>query len=131
MQRPYTIAAACLMTGMLAAQSHHTPVRPVPLEKHAGYAVPPAKGTPEAPKGASFYTENFDSGLGAWTLVSGAGTLDWTWTNVGPGTTTSTYPVPPLNTSTPAGWMMIDDDFSGTPGVEAESSIVSPVPPAN
>lgn len=80
-----------------------------------------------APKGASYYTESFDSSLNGWTVVSGVGNVDWAWTNTGPGPTSSTYPVPVLNTSTPSGWAIFDDDFLGQSGVLSESSIVSPV----
>lgn len=123
--------ASCLLTiAAISAQAQQIPAErrmPQPVGKHEGRAIAPEKGEPGAPKGASYYSENFDSGLNGWTVVSTLGTLVWNWTSTGPGPTSSTYPVPPLNTSTPSGWMIIDDDYSGTPGVQAESSIISPV----
>ena len=125
MIRPYTMLAALLATPLLAQQAH--PVfQPHPEGKHSSHA-PGVKMPLGAPKGSSYYTESFDSGLNGWTLVSGVGNLDWTWTNTGPGPTSSTYPVPVLNSSTPSGWAIIDDDLLGQPGVLSESSIVSPV----
>ncbi|MBL0036880.1 MAG: T9SS type A sorting domain-containing protein [Flavobacteriales bacterium] len=125
MIRPYTILAALLATPLLAQQAH--PVfQPHPEGKHSSH-VPAVKMPLGAPKGSSYYTESFDSSLNGWTVVSGVGNVDWAWTNTGPGPTSSTYPVPVLNTSTPSGWAIFDDDFLGQSGVLSESSIVSPV----
>jgi hypothetical protein len=77
-------------------------------------------------KGVSFFSENFDSDLNGWTVETTVGVVDWKWTNIGPGTTTSTYPVPPLATSTPSGWAIIDDDFDGTGGQSSDASLISP-----
>jgi hypothetical protein len=78
-------------------------------------------------KGANYYTESFDSDLNGWTVETSQGSVDWKWTNVGPGLTASTYPVPALNTSTPSGWAIIDDDFDGSSGMAVTSSLISPV----
>lgn len=118
--------ALAATTGPLSAQQVRT-VQAHPGQKHTGPSIAPVVGLAGQPKGAAFYSEPFDNDLNGWTVVSGIGTLDWAWTNSGPGPTTSTYPVPPLNTSTPSGWVIIDDDYLGTPGQQAESSLVSPV----
>ena len=79
------------------------------------------------PKGVTYYTETWDTGLGGWTVNTPVGSVDWMITNTGPGTTTSTYPVPPLNTSTPDNWAIVDDDFLGVNGLATETWLVSPV----
>lgn len=78
-----------------------------------------------APKAADYYSETFDNDLNGWTASPIQGDLEWMWTNTGPGTTTSTYPVPPLNTT--GGWAMVDDDFFGSGGQSTDLSITSPV----
>lgn len=127
MLRHFTLGSALMVGIGLPAQLHIAPRAADAENKHAGTAVPSIPTPLGAAKGSAYYTETFDTGMGAWTVQSGVGNLDWIWTNTGPGPTSSTYPVPPLLTSTPSGWMIIDDDYSGQPGVEAESSIVSPV----
>ncbi|HMQ74583.1 MAG TPA: hypothetical protein PKE21_02345 [Flavobacteriales bacterium] len=112
--------------GFLNAQ-HLRRVPALPEQKHDGPSIAPAVRPTVNAKGTAFFNEPFDNDLNGWTVVSGIGTLDWAWTNSGPGPTTSTYPVPALNTSTPSGWAIIDDDYLGTPGQQAESSLVSPV----
>jgi hypothetical protein len=78
-------------------------------------------------KGIDFYSETFDNDLNGWTAETAVGVVDWKWTNEGPGPTSSTYPVPPLATSTPSGWAIIDDDFDGTGGQSTDASLISPV----
>lgn len=80
-----------------------------------------------AKAGSSYYSEDFDAGLNGWTENTITGQVDWKHTTTGPGITTSTYPVPPLNSSTPAGWMIIDDDFDGVSGMNTEAHLISPV----
>jgi hypothetical protein len=125
MNRHYAILAILLHAPLLAQQV----AQPLPLHpegRHSGQA-PAAKTPAGAPKGSSYYTETFDSSLNGWTVVSGVGNVDWAWTNTGPGPTSSTYPVPVLNTSTPSGWAIFDDDYLGQSGVQAGSSLISPV----
>ena len=78
-------------------------------------------------RGSTFYTESFDASLNGWVVQTSTGTVNWKWTNVGPSPTASTYPVPALNTSTPSGWAIIDDDFDGVPGAGTNSALISPV----
>ncbi|MCB0792288.1 MAG: T9SS type A sorting domain-containing protein [Flavobacteriales bacterium] len=128
MKQLYTIALGVI--GLpLAAQTVPGSAWPAhPEEKHAGgpgSLVPaPSAG---APKGTSYFTENFDNGLNGWTVNTPDGTVDWDITGTGPGPTSSTYPVPPLNTSTPGGWAIVDDDYLGTNGISTETWLVSPV----
>jgi len=87
----------------------------------------PTNGALTHQKGVSFYSETFDTDLNGWTSETEVGVVDWKWTNTGPGTTSSTYPVPPLNTSTPSGWAIIDDDFDGASGQQTNAFLISPV----
>lgn len=77
-------------------------------------------------KGISYYSETFDADLNGWSAETTVGVVDWKWTNVGPGPTSSTYPVPPLATSTPSGWAILDDDFDGVGGQSTDASLISP-----
>lgn len=77
-------------------------------------------------KGISYYSETFDESLNGWSAETTVGVVDWKWTNSGPGPTSSTYPVPPLATSTPSGWAIIDDDFDGVGGQSTDASLISP-----
>jgi len=80
----------------------------------------------EQARGSAYYTESFDAGLNGWTETTPVGSVEWKWTDVGPGLTTSLYPVPPLTTSTPNGWVIVDDDFDGNSGQPTETVLVSP-----
>ena len=122
-----TCALLLTSLGLSAQQILVTPRPPHMGEKHSGNAIAPSKGDVGTLKGSTYYTETFDANLNGWTIVSGIGNLDWAWTNTGPGPTSSTYPVPVLNTSTPSGWAIIDDDYLGQAGIQSESSLVSPV----
>jgi hypothetical protein len=125
MNRHYAILALLLHAPLLAQQVN----QPLPLHpegRHTGQ-VPAVKMPQGAPKGSSYYNESFDTSLNGWTVLSGVGNVDWAWTNTGPGPTSSTYPVPVLNTSTPSGWAIFDDDYLGQSGVQAGSSLISPV----
>ncbi len=101
-----------------------------PADKHVGgNGNHVAKVDPASleKSGNTYYTEDFDAGIGGWTSVTDVGQVDWKHTTTGPGPTPSTYPVPPLNTSTPAGWMIIDDDFDGVSGSPSEAYLISPI----
>lgn len=125
MKHAYTsvLAVLCLST---SAQQVRTGFPAHPISKND--ATMPAANTMPAPraKNLDYYAEDFTSSLNGWTVVNNVGNLDWAWTDVGPGTTTSTYPVPALATNT-GGWAIIDDDFLGQNGVETDTWLVSPV----
>ncbi|MEZ4806674.1 MAG: T9SS type A sorting domain-containing protein [Flavobacteriales bacterium] len=125
MKRTYT---ALLLLGAISAQAQSTQPR-IPLDPGArdGYRTPAELREAGHAKGNSYYSETFDSGLNGWTVETSLGAVDWKWTDVGPGLTSSTYPVPALNTSTPSGWAIIDDDFDGVSGQSTDASLVSPV----
>ena len=125
MERTLTLIV-CLSACGMQAQLTHQPVPPHPEYKHAGPAAW-VEGVAGMAKGASYFTEDFDNGLNGWTVNTIAGSVDWEVTSTGPGPTSSTYPVPSLNSSTPTSWLMVDDDFYGTPGVATDTWLVSPV----
>ena len=125
MKNLYSIMLLSMATAATAQQAR-TPFPAHPEGKHSGnvFAAPMPPTT--RAKSVDYYTEEFTSSLNGWTVVNDLGNLDWTWTDVGPGTTTSTYPVPPLGTTT-GGWAIIDDDYLGQNGVETDTWLVSPV----
>lgn len=66
----------------------------------------------------------FDTDAEGWT-TSGDGVV-FDYTNIGPEPTASIWGVPEMNTSTPDGWMMLDDDALGN-GLITDSYLTSPV----
>ncbi|MBL7964473.1 MAG: hypothetical protein JNM31_11605 [Flavobacteriales bacterium] len=114
---------SALLPALAIAQSPGS-LPPHPYGRHDA-AVVTTKGTHGAAKATDYYFEDFDAGIGAWTVNTVSG-VAWAWTSAGPGPTTSTYPVPVLNSSTPAGWMMVDDDYLGV-GLTTNASLISPV----
>ncbi len=124
MKQPY---AWLLCATALGAQAQTAPLLLplLPMEKHGAH-IPAVKSPHGSTKGTSYYTESFETGIDGWTVQNPVGDVPWAWTNTGPGPTASTYPVPPLSTNT-GGWMMVDDDFLGTNGVNSETSLISPV----
>lgn len=124
----YTLSIFLFATSLSAQDHEGYPA--YPADKHTGgdgnhcYKVAPSS---LQKSGGSYYSEDFDAGVGLWTLSTPVGQVDWKHTTVGPGLTSSTFPVPPLNTSTPAGWMIIDDDFDGVSGSPTEAYLTSPI----
>lgn len=122
MKEPLTLLLLLPIAGLQAQN---------PLPQHEdqryGYRTEAVMMPEAGERGSAFYTESFDASLNGWTVQTSAGTVNWKWTNVGPSPTASTYPVPALNTSTPSGWAIIDDDFDGVPGAGTNSSLISPV----
>jgi len=113
---------------MLATLGAHAQVQFPQHEEHRdGYRAPAVLMPNGGERGDAFYLETFDTSLNGWTVVTTVGAVNWKWTNVGPGPTPSTYPVPVLNTSTPSGWAIVDDDFDGVPGASTNTSLISPV----
>jgi hypothetical protein len=96
-------------------------------EHRDGFRIPAVLMPTNPDRGSAFYSESFDTSLNGWTVVTTQGAVNWKWTSTGPGPTPSTYPVPVLNSSTPSGWAIIDDDFDGVAGASTNSSLVSPV----
>ena len=124
----YTLSVLLFVVSVSAQDHGGFPA--YPADKHIGgdgnhaYKVNPASFEKS---GSTYYSEDFDTGLGMWTVSTPVGQVDWKHTTTGPGPTPSTYPVPPLNSSTPAGWIIIDDDFDGVSGSATEAHLVSPV----
>jgi hypothetical protein len=122
MKVPYTaLLVLAALTGQAQLQLPELP------QDRNGYRAPARNMPTSGERGSAFYSESFDSSLNGWTVVTTEGAVNWKWTSTGPGTTASTYPVPVLNSSTPSGWAIIDDDFDGVAGASTNSSIVSPV----
>lgn len=116
--------AICLLAALGAQAQVQLPQHE---EYRDGYRAPAVLMPGGGERGDSFYSETFDTSLNGWTVVTAVGVVDWKWTAVGPGPTASTYPVPVLNTSTPSGWVIVDDDFEGVPGASTNTSLISPV----
>lgn len=124
MNRIYTTGILVLSTCLATAQSAKPLMQ---MEKHGPRTVHTRPQAPQEARGNSYYSETFDTDLNGWTIETAVGQVDWKWTDVGPGPTTSLYPVPALNTSTPSGWAMIDDDYDGVNGQNTNASLISPV----
>ena len=127
MNRTYSLALLMLTLPVTAQfERAHSPNRTglARLQSPVTGTLPNSAGSA---KGTSYYTEDFDAGLNNWTVSTPLGNVDWKWTDVGPGPTTSLYPVPPLATTTPTGWVIVDDDFDGVNGQATDTWLVSPV----
>ena len=124
MKRRYAFGFILISTLTVSAQFAVPAMR---FDKHGPRTPHTRPIAPQENRGNAFYTESFDTDLNGWEVVTPTGQVDWKWTNVGPGPTTSTYPVPALNTSTPSGWAIIDDDYDGVNGQNTNASLISPV----
>jgi hypothetical protein len=124
MSKAYPLVALLLT---FSAQAQQAPIAlpEHPLNKAEAVIPARASGPGTLERGVAFYMETFDSDLNGWTIQTDIGQVDWHWTDTGPGPTTSTYPVPPLNTE--GGWAIIDDDFEGVSGQSSNASLISPV----
>lgn len=100
-------------------------ITPWPSDRD-GHRLPAHDAPGGTAKGGSFYSESFDNDLNGWQVVTSTGQVHWKWTNTGPGPTSSIYAVPVLNTGTPSGWAIIDDDHDGVAGSATDASLVSP-----
>ena len=124
MKHIYAMLLCSTATGAWAQSAH--PARPMlPLEKH-GEHMPAVNMASQGGERSSYYVEEFLTGLDGWTVTNPLSDVPWTWTDVGPAPTPSIYQDPALNTTT-GGWMMVDDDAVGTPGVSSETILTSPV----
>lgn len=122
----YALGLAILPGTLISQSGLHLELPAHRTGKHQGY--PDARimqGSGQ--RDTDYYFEDFDNGLNGWTITTPVGSVEWELTDVGPGPTSSTYPVPVLNTTTAGGWMMVDDDFYGVPGQATETWLVSPV----
>jgi hypothetical protein len=122
----YAVGLALLPCALMAQSDPDLPLPEHKPGKHQGY--PDARSTQgSSARETDYYFEDFDNGLNGWTITTPVGSVNWELTSTGPGPTPSTYPVPVLNTSTPGGWMIVDDDYLGIPGQATETWLVSPV----
>ncbi len=84
---------------------------------------------PDAPTdraAALLWSEDFESGLGGWTVNTQTGAVTWQLTSTG---NTGGYTPGPLQSTTgyPGGsWVMADSDLEGTPGVAENTTLTSP-----
>lgn len=122
----YVSATLSLLVPCLLVGQQMTHPRYAPHPDRGQYPATDVRRPQSAPRALDYYNETFDTGLNGWTASAAQGQVVWAWTNTGPGTTTSTYPVPPLNTTT-GGWAMVDDDFLGSSGQATEVTLTSPV----
>jgi hypothetical protein len=125
MKNFYSIALALLAMGA-TAQQQRAGVPAHREDKHGGNVQAQVRTPAGRAKNVDYFLEEFTSSINGWTVQNAVGNLDWTWTDVGPGPTSSTYPVPALATNT-GGWAIIDDDFLGQNGVETDTWLISPV----
>ena len=77
---------------------------------------------------ATYYTENFDSGLDGWVNNIETGVVGFEITNFGPANDAgSTFHIPALLSSTPTNWILLDSDSDGTSGTEEKATLTSPI----
>ena len=97
--------------------------------KHAPFGittVDPVVNNSYAPK-AAYYTENFDSGWDGWQAAIQSGQVGFTLTSTGHNNNSgSTFHIPPLQTSTPTQWVVLDSDSYGTSAYYENATLTSP-----
>lgn len=134
MKKIYTLVGCALLSGVALAQ--------------APYAVTGqqqfSSTTKHAPNGitfidmrdasnhyqdrVSFYTEDFDAGFNGWVAATQNGPVNFEITNTGHANDAgSSFFIPALLTSTPAGWVLFDSDSDGTSGQQEDATLTSPV----
>jgi hypothetical protein len=118
MKKIYALAGAVLVAGVGFTQSpfktnpHHFTT----LDKYAPGAitVKPQRKVVNHDR-AVYYTEDFDGGLNGWVGTIQVGTAGFGLTNTGhQNTPSNTFQIPPLVTSTPTNWILLDSDADGT-----------------
>ncbi|MBV6405859.1 MAG: hypothetical protein IT228_04900 [Flavobacteriales bacterium] len=130
MQRSILHALLTLAPTLLFAQGDSSPapsscwnVRT--LNTAVGSHRPPA-GTTDERAAAVLWSEDFENGLGAWTVNTQTGAVTWQLTSTG---NTGGYTPGPLQSTTgyPGGsWVVADSDLQGTAGVAENSTLTSP-----
>lgn len=77
---------------------------------------------------AVYYSEDFDSGFNGWVPALQSGNVEFKLTSTGhQNSPTNTYQIPPLATSTPTQWILLDSDADGVSGVNEAATLTSPV----
>ena len=118
MKKIYVLLGAVLVSGAAIAQAPYK-IKSydfAPNDKHAPGAVTWIENRVEQNQDrAVYYSEDFDAGFGIWTPAIQTGTAGFGLTNVGhQNTASNTYQMPPLATSTPTQWVLLDSDADGT-----------------
>lgn len=77
---------------------------------------------------ATYYTEDFDGGLGGWVNNIATGGVGFESTSTGHANDAgSTFFIPALLTSTPTAWVLVDSDSDGSSGTEEMATLTSPI----
>lgn len=108
-----------------------TPVRAQnPADRYLREGAPTAQSSGkmlhQRAAGTSLWNEDFENGLNGWTVNTSAGNVNWQLTTTG---NTGGYTPGPLESTTgfPGGnWIVADSDADGSPGVDENTSIMSP-----
>ncbi|MBN4072487.1 T9SS type A sorting domain-containing protein [Crocinitomix catalasitica] len=134
MKKIYTLLGSFLITGAAIAQSPYAPgtyMDKFDGGKHDGKITfidmrDKMEGHFDR---ATYYTENFDGGLGGWTNAIALGVVGFEATSVGHGNDAgSTFIIPNILSSTPTGWVMVDSDSDGSGAAGEElATLTSPV----
>jgi hypothetical protein len=97
------------------------------IAQSQGQSIPAVWTSPNQTKGATIFSEDFDSGIpSTWTNTTNSGPVSWKYTMVGH---TGAYPTAPLNSeSSNNGWILVDsdaDNFSG--GGAEDAQLMTPI----
>ncbi|MBK9274482.1 MAG: hypothetical protein IPM49_08080 [Flavobacteriales bacterium] len=130
MRNPVNSILLCLASTMVLAQE---PVQQMPSCWNTRAPMAPAHGheppealTAERSAAAVLWSEDFENGLGGWTVNTQTGAVSWQLTSTG---NTGGFTPGPLQSTTgyPGGsWIVADSDEQGTAGVAENTTITSP-----
>ncbi len=130
MRNPVNPILLSLVSTMVLAQD---PVQQMPSCWNARTPIaashghePPNAIAEERSAAAVLWSEDFENGLGGWTVNTQTGAVTWQLTNTG---NTGGFTPGPLQSSTgyPGGsWIVADSDEQGTAGVAENTTITSP-----
>lgn len=132
MKKIYAFVGALILSGVGFAQTPFqvNPHQFTALEKYTPGAITikPQRKVVNADR-AVYFTENFDGGLNGWTAAIQTGTAGFGLTNSGhQNTPSNTFQIPPLATSTPTQWILLDSDSDGSSySNPEEATLTSPV----
>lgn len=129
MKKIYVLLGALLISGASIAQSPWTVQSYdfAPEQKHAPGAVTyiPMRSDQNQDR-ATYYLEDFDGGLGSWGAAIQTGTAGFGLTSTGhQNTPSNTFQMPPLATSTPTQWILLDSDADGTSYTNPEAATLT------
>jgi hypothetical protein len=131
MKKGYLVLAALSISGFVGAQiSNYTQiyrfnpgVKDAPITTIPGQLENTNRGGLE-----TYYSENFDGGFNGWTAAIQNGTVGFKLTSTGhQNSPSNTYQIPPLATSTPTQWILLDSDADGLNGSAEAATFTSPV----